>query len=299
MNQDARVVLGLIVEREDEVLSQWLDEAGSTSARIGEGTRRAMRAEAADTLRALRGGLEADADPADFQTASWAALRHALEGLSRSRAAQGQSAGDTSYFVLALKRPLFAGIQRALGNEAERQMAAVWAVSTLVDSMAQWTVTTYQQSREELIRRQQNDLLELSTPVIKLFEGVLAVPMIGTLDSNRTQIVMETLLERIATTGARLAIIDITGVPTVDTLVAQHLLKTVSAIRLMGAECIISGIRPQIAQTIVHLGIDLHGVASKGSLADALKLAMDQLGYTVDRVAKVPPVRRELAAWAA
>jgi len=159
----------------------------------------------------------------------------------------------------------------------------VWAVTTLVDRMAQWTVSTYQQTREEIIKRQQQDLLELSTPVIKLFEGVLAVPMIGTLDSSRTQVVMETLLQRIVDTGSRLAIIDITGVPTVDTLVAQHLLKTVAAIRLMGAECIISGIRPQIAQTIVHLGIDLQGIASKSSLADALELAMEQQGFTITR----------------
>ena len=153
----------------------------------------------------------------------------------------------------------------------------------MVDRMAQWTIQTYQLSREDIIKRQQQDLLELSTPVIKLFEGVLAVPMIGTLDSGRTQIVMEALLERIVETGSALAIIDITGVPTVDTLVAQHLLKTVSAIRLMGAECIISGIRPQIAQTIVHLGIDLQGIASKSSLADALELAMEQQGFTVTR----------------
>jgi rsbT co-antagonist protein RsbR len=149
--------------------------------------------------------------------------------------------------------------------------------------MAQWTIATYQQTREDIIKRQQQDLLELSTPVIKLFDGVLAVPMIGTLDSSRTQVVMETLLERIVETGSRLAIIDITGVPTVDTLVAQHLLKTVSAIRLMGAECIISGIRPQIAQTIVHLGIDLQGIASKSSLADALQMALEQQGYTITR----------------
>ena len=162
-------------------------------------------------------------------------------------------------------------------------MATVWIISTLVDRMAQWTVATYQQTREEIIRRQQQDLLELSTPVIQLFEGVLAVPMIGTLDSSRTQVVMETLLQRIVETGSRLAIIDITGVPTVDTLVAQHLLKTVSAIRLMGAECIISGIRPQIAQTIVHLGIDLQGIATKASLADALTLAMEQQGFVITR----------------
>ncbi|MEG1455114.1 MAG: STAS domain-containing protein, partial [Comamonas sp.] len=157
---------------------------------------------------------------------------------------------------------------------------AISAVSSLVDTMAQWTMDAYQRSREQLIARQQEELLELSTPVIKLWDGVLAVPMIGTLDSNRTQLVMEALLQRIVDTESTLAIIDITGVPTVDTLVAQHLLKTVTAIRLMGADCIISGIRPQIAQTIVHLGIDLQSVTSKATLADALALALKRNGYT-------------------
>jgi rsbT co-antagonist protein RsbR len=183
--------------------------------------------------------------------------------------------------VLALKRPLFTALQRSPDPAAA--MAHMWTVSLLVDKMAQWTVSSYQRTREEVIKRQQQELLELSTPVIKLWEGVLAVPMIGTLDSARTQLVMETLLQRIVEAGAELAIIDITGVPTVDTLVAQHLLKTVSAIRLMGAECIISGIRPQIAQTIVHLGIDLHGIATKANLADALALALQQTGYRISR----------------
>jgi rsbT co-antagonist protein RsbR len=156
-------------------------------------------------------------------------------------------------------------------------------LSTTVDKLAQNTVATYQQAREEIIRRQQEELLELSTPVVKLWEGVLAVPMIGVLDSSRTQMVMEALLQRIVETGSELAIIDITGVPTVDTLVAQHLLKTVTAIRLMGADCIISGIRPQIAQTIVHLGIDLQGVRTKATLADALALALQQTGWRVSR----------------
>jgi rsbT co-antagonist protein RsbR len=140
---------------------------------------------------------------------------------------------------------------------------------------------TFQKSREAVIARQQEDLLELSTPVVKLWDGILALPMIGTLDSARTQVVMESLLQRIVETGSEVAIIDITGVPTVDTLVAQHLLKTVAAIRLMGAECIISGIRPQIAQTIVHLGVELRGVTTKASLADALAVALDRSGLMV------------------
>jgi rsbT co-antagonist protein RsbR len=281
MTQESQAVLQLLEKNEEQILSEWLQEAGAASTRITEAGRRAMRGEAEELLRGVRAALAAGADPDNLQAAPWGALRETLQALSGTRAAQGQSAADTSVFVLAFKRPLFAAIQRQL--KPEQQMATVWAISTLVDRMAQQTVGTYQEAREELIKRQQQDLLELSTPVIKLFEGVLAVPMIGTLDSSRTQVVMETLLQRIVDTGSRLAIIDITGVPTVDTLVAQHLLKTVSAIRLMGAECIISGIRPQIAQTMVHLGIELQGIASKATLADALQLAMEQQGYTITR----------------
>lgn len=277
-------MLGLLTQHEEQIVSEWLQQAGAASPRMTEAGRRTMQGEAVEIARYVREGLQAGGDVEDFRAQAWSGLRGALESLSRSRAAQGQSAGDTSVFVLAFKRPMFSALQRS-GLDAQAQLAAVWSLSVLVDQMAQWTVSTYQQSREDIIQRQQQDLLELSTPVIKLWEGVLAVPMIGTLDSSRTQVVMETLLQKIVETGATLAIIDITGVPTVDTLVAQHLLKTVSAIRLMGAECIISGIRPQIAQTIVHLGIDLQGIASKASLADALSLALQQRGYKVTRSA--------------
>jgi len=174
-------------------------------------------------------------------------------------------------------------LQRRLGAQPEALAPALWSLSTTVDKLAQHTAATFQQAREDIIRRQQEELLELSTPVVKLWEGVLAVPMIGVLDSSRTQMVMEALLQRIVETGSGLAIIDITGVPTVDTLVAQHLLKTVTAIRLMGADCIISGIRPQIAQTIVHLGIDLQGVSTKATLADALSLALQKTGWRITR----------------
>lgn len=283
MTQETDTVLALLRQHEEQILADWLQEAGAASSRITDAGRRTMRGEAEEILRGLRDALQAGADPEAFQGAAYATVRQTLEALSRTRASQGQTAGDTSAFVLAFKRPLFKLLQQETGSDAARAMGVVWTISSLVDKMAQWTVGTYQQTREDIIKRQQQDLLELSTPVIKLFEGVLAVPMIGTLDSSRTQVVMETLLERIVETGSKLAIIDITGVPTVDTLVAQHLLKTVSAIRLMGAECIISGIRPQIAQTIVHLGIDLQGIATKASLADALELAMAQQGFTVTR----------------
>jgi len=270
-------------EGETQVLNEWVGEVVAVSSGVSEAGQRTLRSEAEELLRALRAALDSGADPGQFSAPGWAPVRQTLEALSRSRAAQGQSAADTSVFVLALKKPFFTAFQAGASRSGNAQLGTVWALSTLVDRLAQWTVFTYQQSREDIIKRQQQDLLELSTPVIKLWEGVLAVPMIGTLDSSRTQMVMETLLQRIVETSSTLAIIDITGVPTVDTLVAQHLLKTVSAIRLMGAECIISGIRPQIAQTIVHLGIDLQGIASKASLADALALALRQRGYVIQR----------------
>lgn len=274
---DPRSNLGDIVLADpDALVQEWLAEAPS-SARSG-GT-----ADAHKLLTGLTRGLAASADTANLDQPAWQELREALESLSETRAARGSTAGETSAFVLALRRPLFKRLQAQAGPDPAAAFDGLWAITSLVDRMAQWTATTYQRAREQVIVRQQQELLELSTPVVKLWEGVLAVPMIGTLDSNRTQMVMEALLQRIVETGSELAIIDITGVPTVDTLVAQHLLKTVTAIRLMGADCIISGIRPQIAQTIVHLGIDLQGIVTKASLADALALAMKRSGYTVSR----------------
>ncbi|MGJ7610225.1 MULTISPECIES: STAS domain-containing protein [unclassified Variovorax] len=279
MKSEYQALLDTLRDEETTVVDAWLDEAQVSEP----GARRAAQAEATDILRQLREGLQAGGDPARFEVPAWAGLRETLGALSQTRAAKGQSVAETSLFVLALKKPLFAAIQRRLGTDALAMASSLWALSTTVDKLAQHTVGTYQQAREEIIRRQQEELLELSTPVVKLWDGVLAVPMIGVLDSSRTQMVMEALLEKIVETGSELAIIDITGVPTVDTLVAQHLLKTVTAIRLMGADCIISGIRPQIAQTIVHLGIDLQGVRTKATLADALALALQQTGWRVTR----------------
>jgi rsbT co-antagonist protein RsbR len=279
MNSGYQALLATLREEEKDVVDSWLDEAQLVDA----GARRAAQTEATDILRQLRDALQSDADPARFEASAWAGLRDTLNTLSKTRAAKGQSAAETSLFVLALKKPLFAAVQRRLNTDPAAMANALWALSTTVDKLAQHTVGTFQQAREEIIRRQQEELLELSTPVVKLWDGVLAVPMIGVLDSSRTQMVMEALLQRIVETGSELAIIDITGVPTVDTLVAQHLLKTVTAIRLMGADCIISGIRPQIAQTIVHLGIDLQGVRTKATLAEALALALQQTGWRVTR----------------
>ena len=217
----------------------------------------------------------------DIQNEGWNATRQMLDEVSRSRALQGFSPTETAMFVFSLKKPLFHELRRAFASDAQALADATWEANLVVDALGMHTIHTFQRSREGIILRQQEELLELSTPVVTLWDGILALPMIGTLDSARTQVVMESLLQRIVETGSEVAIIDITGVPTVDTLVAQHLLKTVTAIRLMGADCIISGIRPQIAQTIVHLGVDLRGVITKASLADALAVAFDRSGLTV------------------
>jgi rsbT co-antagonist protein RsbR len=264
----------------ENLIQEWIVEARARNA----GLPRSASTDAAELASAMARALSDGASVESFTDPKWSSLQQVLAGLSRSSAAQGQSADETSVFVLALKRPLLSFLQQQLGEASGAQItSAFWTLTKLVDSMAQFTVSTFQRAREEIITRQQEELLELSTPVVKLWEGVLAVPMIGTLDSNRTQIVMETLLQKIVETGSEIAIIDITGVPTVDTLVAQHLLKTVTAIRLMGADCIISGIRPQIAQTIVHLGIDLQGISTKASLADALALALQRTGWRITR----------------
>jgi rsbT co-antagonist protein RsbR len=279
MDSQNVAVNALLQADKSAFVAAWLPQ---TSAG-GRGARDRLSAEAHKLLAGLEEAIRAGGDPSSFESEAWASLRDALAALARSSAAQGLSVGDTSRFVLAIKRPLFADFRSKCADDPQALIDGIWWATALADNMAEFAVATYQKAREDIIARQQEELLELSTPVIKLWDGVLAVPMIGTLDSNRTQLVMEALLQRIVETESGLAIIDITGVPTVDTLVAQHLLKTVTAIRLMGAECIISGIRPQIAQTIVHLGIDLTGITTKATLADALAVAMKQTGYVVSR----------------
>ena len=210
-------------------------------------------------------------------------MRDFLAAASRSAAIQGFTPSETATFVFSLKQPLFARLRQELGGDAATLAEEMWAASVLLDKLGLYTTEVFQRGREEMIRRQQMEILELSTPVVEVWEGILALPLIGTLDSARTQVVMENLLGSIVDTGSGIAIIDITGVPTVDTLVAQHLLKTVSAAKLMGAQCIISGIRPQIAQTMIHLGVAFGDVVTKASLSDALAFAFRQAGLVVTR----------------
>jgi rsbT co-antagonist protein RsbR len=274
----------LLGKHESALLEEWVNEQlASTSTRKDLMKEAELREQSRQFLALLRNASQAN-NLGDLSRPEWAGVRDFLTDVSKSRAAQGFAPSETSSFIFSLREPLLDLMQREAGVNSSREIkGSVRAASVLLDKLGLFTFEEFQKSREAIINRQQDEMLELSTPVVRLFEGIVAVPLIGTLDSARTQVVMENLLQRIVETGAELAIIDITGVPTVDTLVAQHLLKAVAAARLMGADCIISGIRPQIAQTIVHLGVDLQNVTTKATMADAFMLALQRLGMTVSR----------------
>jgi len=275
----------LISRQEKEILDDWVKlQLSSETHRSDLVTERDVRNESQRFLEAMRTAI---AGGSDIRTPEWNDVKSLLTELSQSRARQGFSPSETATFVLSLKQPLFARIRTDFAKDPGALADATWAATTLLDKLGLLTMEVYQKGREGVIQRQQEELLELSTPVVRLWDNVVAVPLIGTLDSARTQVVMENLLQEIVNLGAAIAIIDITGVPTVDTLVAQHLLKAVAAARLMGADCIISGIRPQIAQTIVHLGVDLGDVVTKATLADAFALALKRNGLTVTKVSTV------------
>jgi len=280
----------LLNQHQPEILEEWIRlqrQDGKRSHLLSDAN---LADDARTFLSLLRTAVQGGhAD--DIQAREWADVRRFLEAFSRNRAMLGYSPSQTAGFVFSLKGAIFPQARAALASDPERLTATTWAVSSLLDQLGLYTTEVYQKGREDVISRQQQEMLELSTPVVALWDGVLALPLIGTLDSARTQVVMENLLQRIVDTGAAIAIIDITGVPTVDTLVAQHLLKTVAAARLMGADCIISGIRPQIAQTIVHLGVDLQDVMTKATLADAFAVALKRLNLAVQKAgtARTPP----------
>jgi rsbT co-antagonist protein RsbR len=278
----------IVRKDEDAILEQWLESQKSAgqigASRVSEAE---LRTQCREFLGAFIEGLAGSG--IDIEAPAYARARQVLADVSRVRAIHGFSPSDTARFVFSLKQALFERVRAFHAKDPESLAADTWAMSTVLDRLGLYTTEVYQKSRDEVILRQQEEIAELSTPVVKLWEGILALPLIGTLDSARTQVVMENLLQSIVDTGSSIAIIDITGVPTVDTLVAQHLIKTVSAARLMGADCILSGIRPQIAQTIVHLGLELN-VVSKATMADALALALRRTGKVVtDRKQRADP----------
>jgi len=277
--------LATILEKNEEaVLKAWV--AGQISGGVRQGV--ISEANVRDSSRAFL-ALFANAVKSSYDEQvsgeAWEPVRAHLTALSRERVIQGFSPVETATFIFSLKKPLFEALRKSLGKNLEALGDELWKLTQTLDSLGLITIEAYQASRQQIIERQQQELLDLTTPVVRLWDSIVALPLIGTLDSERTQVVMESLLDSIVENEAAIAIIDITGVPTVDTLVAQHLLKTVAAARLMGAECIISGIRPQIAQTIVHLGVDLGDVVTKATLAEALKIALRRVGMTVTKLA--------------
>jgi rsbT co-antagonist protein RsbR len=272
----------IIFRNEEQILKEWIRDMGKSVQRADLMSKVELDDQCRTLLKAVVTGVRVSG-ASDIEGVGWNEARDFLQSISSSRARQGFAPSEVATFVLSLKQPVFAAIQNAHVKNQDQLFEAIWATTEMLDHLALLTTESYMAAREEIISRQQQELLELSTPVVKLWDGILALPIIGTLDSARTQVVMENLLQTVVATNSKYAIIDITGVPTVDTLVAQHLLKTITAARLMGAECIISGVRPQIAQTIVHLGINLEDVITKAKLSDAFALALDRSGRMVTR----------------
>ena len=282
MNRLASSALAKVLQKQQaQTAADWLKaQQASPNYRPDLIRENELAQQSRDFLDALARALQ-DASSDDIQAAEWDNVRDFLGGISASRAQQGFSPSETATFVFSLKQPLFAAVREELKNDPTAIVDTLWGISEILDRLGLYTTELYQKNREEVIIRQQRELLELSTPVVQLWDDILALPLVGTLDSARAQVVMETLLQKIVETEAAIAIIDITGVPMVDTLVAQHLLKTIAATRLMGADSIISGIRPQIAQTIVHLGVDLGEVVTKATLADAFAVALKRTGARI------------------
>ncbi|MES2534977.1 MAG: STAS domain-containing protein [Pseudomonadota bacterium] len=280
MNDDANRISAIIGKFQSELLEDWVANIRQQVVRFDSVAEQATRRHCSQLLDLLAAAIRTG-HTESIDGRGWDEVRHLLAEISQERAKQGSTPSETATFIFSLKLPLFTRLRAELAQKPELLAEDIWTISTLFDMLGLFTVEIFQKSRNLIIARQQQELLELSTPVVKLWKNVLALPLIGTLDSARTQVVMENLLQKIIDTGAEIAIIDITGVPTVDTLVAQHLLKTIAAARLMGADCIISGIRPQIAQTIVHLGVNLEDVITKATLADAFLVALERTGATI------------------
>jgi rsbT co-antagonist protein RsbR len=283
MSANENDLAGILDSHGPAILAAWMDHQSSSVSNRGDLTSDPDLKEQSQRFLNVFLNASKSARSQNVQAPEWTSVRDVLSEITRSRAKQGYSASETASFIFSLKRPLLELMQKQFENQPEKLVSRFMALNDLLDQFGLVTMESFQKSREEIIIRQQEEMLELSTPVVKLWDGILALPVIGTLDSARTQVVMESLLQQIVQTGSTIAIIDITGVPTVDTLVAQHLLKTVAAARLMGADCIISGIRPQIAATIVHLGVELHSVITKATLADAFGLALRKAGLSIGK----------------
>ncbi len=293
-----KTLLQTLQDNGDRIVADWTHSLRSATQRKDLLSERDLESQAADLFKAIV-KVPAETKISEFGSPAWRPVKDLVATLSVSRANLGFSPTETALFVLSIKPAIFGTIRQEWGSDPDRLFSEITVADSFIDKLSLHSTESYIGGRDRVIARQQEDMLELSTPVVTLWDGIVALPLIGTLDSARTQVVMETLLQAIVDTNSRVAIIDITGVPTVDTLVAQHLLKTITAARLMGAECILSGIRPQIAQTIVHLGIDLQQIATKAKLADAFRLALEQTGRRVTRIDGAQAAQAAKAAKAA
>lgn len=280
-----KTLLETLQENSQSILTDWKQALRVATQRKDLLSETDLESQAEEILKAIIKAPEG-AKVSDFGSPVWRSVKDLVATLSASRATMGFSPSETALFVLSIKPAIFGVIRTTWGGDPDHLFSEITVADGFIDKLSLHSMESYISGRDRVIARQQEDMLELSTPVVTLWDGIVALPLIGTLDSARTQVVMETLLQAIVDTNSRVAIIDITGVPTVDTLVAQHLLKTITAARLMGAECILSGIRPQIAQTIVHLGIELQQIATKAKLADAFRMALEQTGRKVTRIDK-------------
>ena len=283
MKQD---ISKLLLKKKKNILEDWMNmQLADAGLREDLMSNDELREQSTELLDALIKAVT-DENLADFNSEELNTVYEILSGISISRARQGFSPRETGIFVNSLKEAILKTLITDLINDKEALADSLLNMNKLLDNLGIVTFETFIKGREEVILRQTDEISEISTPVIRVWDGILALPIIGTLDSARTQVVMESLLQNIVDTGSTIAILDISGVPAVDSLVAQHIIKTVAATRLMGAECIISGIRPEIAQTVVHLGIDLSNIVTKATLASALKFAFAVLKLDVKRIQK-------------
>jgi rsbT co-antagonist protein RsbR len=294
-SKSASSLAKILIDQESELLTQWLELQSKSGKRLTATEKQDSERKSRDLVKSLQTASRADGTD-NLNGPAWVAVKELLSDLSASRAKGGYTPAETASFIFSLKEPLFALLREEAGDDAAALARETWQATELIDKLGVFTMETFQKTREDVISRQQQELLELSTPVVRLWDNILALPLIGTLDSARTQIVMQNLLDAIVQTRSDYAIIDITGVPLVDTLVAQHLLKTVAAARLMGADCLISGIRPQIAQTIIHLGVDLAGVTTKATLADAFAVALRRSGHSIVKTETSKEEKRQAGA---